>query len=93
MKRIGDKSKLVSVHSAFFVTLKNGIDRLFKRVHTGDQLKLTIAEAIFISPKVHENLRSAPTHHAFQIKEENIRMNDSVRFLDVALSDVCDEYS
>jgi hypothetical protein len=59
----------------------------------GEELKLTITEAVFISSKVHENRRSTPEHHRFEIEEENITMKDFVHFIDFVHSNDCDKYS
>jgi hypothetical protein len=98
MKQIPDKSKLISVCSPFFVTLTDGIDRLFEVLRNeefifvvkGEELKVTIAEAVLISSKVHKNLRSSPEHHRFEfvIEEEKITMKDLVRFIDFVHSNI-----
>jgi hypothetical protein len=87
------------------MTLKDGIDRLFEVLQNGEfifvvkgeELKLTIAEAVLISSKVQENLRSAPEHHRFdfdiEIEEEKITIKDFVRFLDFVHSNDCSKYS
>jgi hypothetical protein len=103
MKQIPEKSKLISVHSPFFVTLKDGIDRLFEVLQDeefifvvkGEELKLTIAESVLISSKVQENLRSAPEHHRFEVEtdEEKITKKDFIRFIDFVHSNDCSKYS
>jgi hypothetical protein len=60
----------------------------FVFVVKGKELKSTVAEAVLISSKVHENLRSARGNHRFENeieienKDEHITLNDFVRFLD-----------
>jgi hypothetical protein len=105
MKQISNHSKLISVYSPFFVTLKDGIDRLleffqneeFIFVVQNEELKLTISEAILISSKVHENLKSSPKHHRFELKleleVEKITMNDFVHFIEFVHSNDCSKYS
>jgi hypothetical protein len=83
------------------VTLKDGIDQLFKVMQSDEfvfvvkdeERKITIAEAVLISSKVHENLRSAPENHRLAISEYTITKQDFICFLDLVHSDVCDDYS
>jgi hypothetical protein len=101
MNQITEKSKLISVYSPFFVTLKDGIDRLFEVLQNeefifvvkGEELKLTIAESVLISSKVHKALEFSPEHHQFELEEENITMNDFVHFIDFVHSNDCSKYS
>jgi hypothetical protein len=101
MRQIGEKSKLISVCSPLFVTLKDGINRLFEVLQSDEfvfvvkdeEVKITVSEAVLISSKVHDNLRSAPDNHRFEISGENITKQDFIRFLDFVHSAVCDEYS
>jgi hypothetical protein len=58
-----------------------------------EEVNMTVWEAVLISSKVHENLRSAPDNHRFDISEYNITKKDFIRFLDLVHSDVCDDYS
>jgi hypothetical protein len=100
MRQIREKSILISICSPFFVTLKDGIDQLFEVLQDEDfifivkdqEFKMTVAEAVSISSKVHKNLRSAPEHHQFEIEGENITMKDFVPFVDFVHSDVCDKF-
>jgi hypothetical protein len=101
MTQIGDESNLVSICSPLFMTLKDGLQRAFEVFQSdefvfivkGEQLKSTMAEAVLISSKVHENVRSAPGNHRFEIEDENITLNNFVRFLDFIHSLVCDGLS
>jgi hypothetical protein len=101
MTQICDESKLISVCSPLFVTLKDGLKRLFEVIGndkfvfvvTGEEMKLTMSETVLISSKVHENFRSSLEYHTFDIEDANITLNDFFHFLDFVHSGSCDEFS
>jgi hypothetical protein len=99
MSQPGETARLD--HSPLFATFQDGFERLleiapsekFFFVVNGESVESTVAQAILISPKVHERLRSAPGNGTFRIDDEHITANDFRRFLTFIGSRVFDGFS
>jgi hypothetical protein len=88
-------------HSPLFLALQDGFDRLFDvfqsdkfvfRVN-GESVNTTVIEAVLISSKVHENLRSSPGACTFCINDTNITATNFRRFLEFVHSGVLSIFS
>jgi hypothetical protein len=95
------QGKMQFAQSPLFITLQNGLERLLEVLQTdefmfivnGESQKSTVLEAVLISPKIHENLRSSPGSCTFCINDENITAKDFSRFLDFIHSRVFKGFS
>jgi hypothetical protein len=77
--------------SPLFVTLQNGFERLMEIVPKesfaffvkDEEIKSTVAEAVLISRRIHENLQCSPGNRIFRINDERITANNFRRFLEL----------
>jgi hypothetical protein len=88
-------------HSPFIVTLQNGYERMisvvknesFVFVVNGEDVESNVIDAVLISTKVHESLRSTPGNFQFVINDENIIPTIFEHFLKFAHSRVFGDFS
>jgi hypothetical protein len=87
--------------SPVLVTLQDGLERLFEAVQSdefyfvvnGEEMKRIIAEASLISPTIHQQLRSFPDVHTFQIDDTGFSAKHFNRFLEFVHSNVIAGFS
>jgi hypothetical protein len=91
MKRMSITSPNPTIKfSPFQAILQNGIDRLlelipneeFTFVAKGDELKITLFEAVVISPIISERSKADPTNHSFSVESDEIEMKQFSAFID-----------
>jgi hypothetical protein len=83
------------------VAFQDGFERLLKGIESeefvfivnGESLKSTVFEAIFISPKIDENIRNCPGFNTFCIDDKSITIKDLSRFIDFVHSRVFQNFS
>jgi hypothetical protein len=83
------------------VTLQNGLERLLEVLQSenffsfanGEELKSTIAEAVLISPTVHERLPSSAEVCTFHIHDDNSTAKDFSHLLDSIHSRILTDFS
>jgi hypothetical protein len=99
MSKPVEKPKLNA--SPVLVVLQYGLERLFEAVQSeefyfivnDEELKSTLAEAVLISPTIHEELRSSPDFRTFRINDTKFTSNDFGRFLTFVHSQVMTDFS
>jgi hypothetical protein len=88
-------------YSPFIVTLQNGYERmisvvkneLFVFVVNGESMESNVADAVLVSTRVHETLRSTSGNFQFIVNGESITPTVFERFLEFAHSRVFDDFS
>jgi hypothetical protein len=80
--------------SPFHAVLQDGIDRLlelipneeFTFIVKGEELKITLFEAVLISPIISERLKTDPLNHFFNIESDELEMKQFSSFVDFILN-------
>jgi hypothetical protein len=75
--------------SSFHAILQDGFDRLLELIPSdeftfivkGEELKITLFEAVLISPIISERLKTDPTNHVFHIESDEIEMKQFSAFV------------
>jgi hypothetical protein len=84
--------------SPFHAILQDGIDRLlelipneeFTFIVKNEQLKMTLSEAVLISPIISERLKIAPMNREFNFENDNLEMKQFSAFVDfIHRKEVC----
>jgi hypothetical protein len=94
-------SQVALPFSPFYAITRDGLDRLmdfvnqdpFTFVVNGEKHESTVAEAISLSPIVHESLRLNPLQNAFHFPGSSIKSSDFGAFLDFVRCRGCVEIS
>jgi hypothetical protein len=87
--------------SPLFLTLQDGLERLFEVIQSeqfefivnGEELKITIAEAVLISPTIHQRLQFCPEIRTFRIDDDKLTLKYFSRFLDFVHSRIVGDFS
>jgi hypothetical protein len=82
-------------------TLREGFERIldvfpiepFIIFVNGEELKMSVVDAVLISPKIHQQLRCSPCNHSFGIQDERLTAKDIFRFVEFVHSDFWHDFS